>query len=63
MELLANKVEYNDKVRLLVLFSPVSYIETPNPLLGFGMNALKTLIYMVSFLDRGDSRFQSTLLP
>lgn len=46
--LLANKVEYNKKVRILILISPVTTIYDPNPLLGFLMEFLKVCVYVVS---------------
>lgn len=49
MSLLSNRVEYNDKIRLLILLAPVSYIETPNPFIGTLMSSLKASMYMVSF--------------
>lgn len=46
--LLSVKVEYNSKVRLLILLCPVTYIETPTAIIRFAMSAVKPMIRLVS---------------
>lgn len=48
LELLASRTEYNEKVRICMLLSPVSYIEEPVLLVRALMNLLKIVIFFVS---------------
>lgn len=48
LELLASKTEYNAKIGILVLISPITYIGAPSPYVGSSLNVLKILTYIVS---------------
>ena len=48
MSLLSTRVEYNSKVRLLILMSPVTYIESPVLALSILIGVLKAFVYFVS---------------
>ena len=63
MMLLSSRVEYNEKVRLLILIAPVTYISTPIPLIRILMDVLEILTHLVSLFWNHRIQFSSSNQP